>query len=466
MIGKKKKTNDSEKKKKKKNDTPFFKRLLNWGENAYNFVDDEMWQTYTTEAKGFRGKMTNLLKVVYVAITEFIEGNVSRKASALTYTTILSIVPLLAILLSIAAGFGVKDSVQRQLFEYFPAHRAELAQGLEFAAKYMEQIKGGFIIGVGVVILLWAVISLLSSIEDTINDVWHINKRRSWSQRLLGYLAAFIILPVLMTISSGSNIFISSFENTTIGGAISLTPLITFILHLASFLIVVGIFTSMFILFPNTKVSFKAGLIGGLVAGVAFQVFQQIYISGMLWVTKYNAIYGSFAAIPLLLLFVQLSWIICLFGAQLSYAIDNIELYAFKSARDNVTRRFKDFVAIILMKEISIAFREQEDPYTAGELSAKTKVPITVINETIEALIKCELIKEIPNEKEPYSPQYMPNMDIHLITVQVVLNSLDSLGFEDFKDITFEKYHKEWETILLSREIVNDECLNTLVINI
>ncbi|MDO4790273.1 MAG: YihY/virulence factor BrkB family protein, partial [Porphyromonas sp.] len=324
-----------------------FARLVSYSiRKSYRFITVDMWRIFPDESTGIKGKMTNALRILYIAINEFIEGDTMRKSAALTYSTILSIVPLLAILISIAAAFGVQETVQQQLYEYLPAHRIELSQGLEFAEKYIEETKGeGLFIGIGVLFLLWAVISLLSSIEDTINDVWQIKEARSWSRRILGYLAAFILLPVLMTLSSGINLFISSLSSVDIIESVSLTPIVTLLLQILSFGIVIGIFTSMYLIFPNGRVHFSSALIGGTVAGIAFSLFQWVYISGMLWVTKYNAIYGSFAAIPLLLMYINFSWVICLFGAQLSYAIENISLYLFRAEKDKVSRRFQDFVA-------------------------------------------------------------------------------------------------------------------------
>lgn len=428
---------------------------------AYKFITVDMWRIFPDETTGVKGKMTNTLRVLYITIAEFIEGNTMRKSAALTYSTILSIVPLLAILISIAAAFGVQETVQQQLYEYLPAHRLELSQGLEFAQKYIAETKGGgLFIGIGVIFLLWAVISLLSSIEDTINDVWQIKEARSWSRRILGYLAAFILLPVLMTLSSGINIFISSLGNVNVIDSISLTPIVTLLLHVVSFCIVIGIFTTLFLIFPNTRVHFSSALIGGTVAGIGFSLFQWVYISGMLWVTKYNAIYGSFAAIPLLLMYINFSWVICLFGAHLSYAIENTSLYLFRAEKDNVSRRFQDFVALILMKKIATAFKsERSKPYSIEGLSKESRIPITVVRDMLNRLVATGLIREIPNIDLPRTLRYMPNVDIHTISVQKILHALDTLGFENLSQETYKRFDQEWQTILATRDIRKDEAV-------
>ncbi|MDO4770717.1 YihY/virulence factor BrkB family protein [Porphyromonas sp.] len=420
-------------------------------QKAVKFLTHDMWRLYSYDVGGIKGYLLNAAKVLYISITEFINGNVSQKASALTYTTLLSIVPFFAILLSIATGFGMRESVQEQLYYYLPGHTVELQKAFEFVQSYMDQIQGGVVIGIGVIVLLYTVLSLMATIEDTFNEVWHITNTREWSKRLLGYFAAFFILPLLMAVSAGTNVFISSLQDISFVGGFTLSPLIETLLRVIPFVAVVLIFTFMYWIMPNAKVGFVAAFIPGLIAGIAFHFFQFLYISGQIWVSKYNAIYGSFAAIPLLLLFIQLSWLICLFGAQLSYAIQNIERYAYKKECANISRRFIDFVAVVIMKKVCTNFKYQEESYTAEKLAKECNLPIIIITDTLNKLIEANLLLEHPIKGEPYSPVYLPKLEVEQITIGRVLSALDRLGAEEFGIDIWDKYADEWNTIRNNR---------------
>ena len=291
------------------------------------FVTYDIWRITENEVSGLKEIYINIIKTVILAVRGFQSENLQTKASALTYSTLLSIVPLLAVLLGIAKGFGFQGTVRQ---DYFPGHEMELNKAFEFVESYLAQAQGGVIIGVGLILLFYTVINLISSVEDTFNDIWQIQKSRPWYRKISDYLALFLVLPVLMTASSGLSIFMSTLQNSFLGQYLFFTPLVELFLHIAPYIITTLAFTGLYVSLPNTKVRFVNGLVAGFIAGCAFQLFQFIYIRGQVWVSKYNAIYGSFAALPLLLLWLQLSWLICLFGAELSYASQNVKKFSFE----------------------------------------------------------------------------------------------------------------------------------------
>lgn len=180
------------------------------------FVTYDIWRITENEVSGLKELYINIIKTIILAVRGFQSENLQTKASALTYSTLLSIVPLLAVLLGIAKGFGFQNTVRQELFDYFPGHEVELTKAFEFVESYLEQAQGGVIIGVGLILLFYTVVNLISSIEDTFNDIWQIQKSRPWYRKLSDYLALFLILPVLMTASSGLSIFLSTLQNSFI----------------------------------------------------------------------------------------------------------------------------------------------------------------------------------------------------------------------------------------------------------
>lgn len=416
------------------------------------FVTYDIWRITENEVSGLKEIYINIIKTVILAVRGFQSENLQTKASALTYSTLLSIVPLLAVLLGIAKGFGFQGTVRQELFDYFPGHEMELNKAFEFVESYLAQAQGGVIIGVGLILLFYTVINLISSVEDTFNDIWQIQKSRPWYRKISDYLALFLVLPVLMTASSGLSIFMSTLQNSFLGQYLFFTPLMELFLHIAPYIITTLAFTGLYVSLPNTKVRFVNGLVAGFIAGCAFQLFQFIYISGQIWVSKYNAIYGSFAALPLLLLWLQLSWLICLFGAELSYASQNVKKFSFERDSKSISRRYKDFLTLLIASLIIKRFVKGEKPYTADELSDAYRIPIRITTQILYLLTELNIIIEVNYGNDDRVAYYQPAIDVNKITVSYLLTRMDEHGSENFKIDTSKLFSKEWKALLKTRE--------------
>lgn len=416
------------------------------------FVTYDIWRITENEVSGLKEIYINIIKTVILAVRGFQSENLQTKASALTYSTLLSIVPLLAVLLGIAKGFGFQGTVRQELFDYFPGHEMELNKAFEFVESYLAQAQGGVIIGVGLILLFYTVINLISSVEDTFNDIWQIQKSRPWYRKISDYLALFLVLPVLMTASSGLSIFMSTLQNSFLGQYLFFTPLMELFLHIAPYIITTLAFTGLYVSLPNTKVRFVNGLVAGFIAGCAFQLFQFIYISGQIWVSKYNAIYGSFAALPLLLLWLQLSWLICLFGAELSYASQNVKKFSFERDSKSISRRYKDFLTLLIASLIIKRFVKGEKPYTADELSDAYRIPIRITTQILYLLTELNIIIEVNYGNDDRVAYYQPAIDVNKITVSYLLTRMDEYGSENFKIDTSKLFSKEWKALLKTRE--------------
>ncbi len=448
------------KKEKKKPDKgekeSFIVRIKNFITKAIRFVTYDMWRITGNEVTGIKQLGISAAKSTSLAIRSFVDENLQIRASALTYSTLLAIVPFLAVLLGIAKGFGFQETVREALNSYFPAQINELNMAFGFVDSYLAQAQGGVIMGVGIVILLWTVISLISNIENTFNDIWQINKSRSLPRKITDYLALLLFIPVMMIASSGMSLFISTIRNTILDEFVFLTSFVNSALQIVPFIITSLVFTALYIFLPNTKVRFIPGLIAGVIAGCAFQIFQLFYISGQIWVTKYNAIYGSFAAIPLLLLFVQLSWVICLFGGALAYGIQNASKFNFETDSKNISRRYKDFVIITIMSLIVKRFETGEKPYTADELSEKFHIPIRLATQLLYELTELNILTEVIEDKDEWTIYYQPAIDINHITVSYVLKKVDEEGSENFKIDKDKLFNAEWEAIIRTRQDMFD----------
>jgi membrane protein len=226
---------------------------------------------------------------------------------------------------------------------------------------------------------------------------------------------------------------------------------VTQVLNFLPFLVMIITLTLLYRFMPNTKVKWASALIGGIVGGVAIQLFQMIYLNGQLWIAKYNAIYGAFAAIPLLLLWVQMSWFIVLIGAELSYSAQNVRKFSFDRETKNISRRFRDFFTIMIASVIVRRFAEGETPLTADQISMKCKIPIKLTNDIIDELHKLQVILPTPTPDDDRVMAYQPALDINLLTVNDLIEQIDKEGSEDFLIDVEGDFARHWNALMHTR---------------
>jgi membrane protein len=416
---------------------------------VWKFITEDVWRIMPSEISNTKRNLYNFIKIIYLAVQRYQSDNLQRSASALTYSTFLSFIPLLAVLLAIAKGFGFRNIVESQLFEYFPGQKSILSEMFTFVNSYMQQTQSGIFLGLGLLLLFYTVFNLISDIENTFNMIWQVPKGRSYKKRFTDYFSTFLLLPVVLVCSSGISIFFSTTVKTLHYYQV-LAPIYEILITVAPLIISIFVFTALYIFMPNTKVRFKHAFYAGIFAASGFQLFQYLYINGQIWVSKYNAIYGSFALIPLLLLWVQLSWVICLIGAEIAFAAQNVQNFTFETDSKNISRRYLDFLILSVATLIVKRFEQERKPYTAMDLSSEYKIPIRLTKRILQHLIEIEIIREI-REDDNY-PIYQPAIDINKITLEYLFTKIDRHGSENFKVDNKHTFHPEWEAILQSRQ--------------
>ena len=414
-----------------------------------NFLLDDIWRVTDDEVSKKRGLLYNAIKIVTLSIKEFTERRIVNKASALTYNTLLAIIPILAILFAIARGFGFANLLEDQFRSGLEGQALTAETVLSFIDSYLSHAKSGIFIGVGLIMLFYTVLLLTYNMERTFNSIWQVKKPRSLYRKMTDYFSMLLLLPLLILLSSGISIFMSTFLKNVEGFAL-LAPIVKFLVRLTPFLLTWGMFTALYIFMPNTKVKFKYAILPGILAGTAFQAFQYLYIGSQIWVSRYNAIYGSFAAIPMFLLWTQISWSICLYGAQLSYVAQNLRNFSFSKEMENISRRYHDFLCILVMSLICKRFQTDLPPYTAETMSDEHKIPIRLTTTILYELQDLHMIYETPAEDDE-EMAYLPSVDINRINVAMLLNRLDTAGSEAFK-IDRERYRAPWETLDRARK--------------
>ena len=413
------------------------------------FLTEDIWRVTEDEISKKRNILYNTIKIITLSIREFVQGRVINKASALTYSTLLAIIPILAILFAIARGFGLDNLLEEQLRTGLEGQAIAAETLLSFIDSYLSQAKNGVFIGVGIIMLFYTVLLLTHNMEQTFNSIWQVKKLRSLYRKMTDYFSMLLLLPLLILLSSGISIFMSTFMKTMEEYTL-LAPVIKSLVRLTPYVLTWGMFTALYIFMPNTKVKFKYAILPGILAGSAFQAFQYLYIGSQIWVSRYNAIYGSFAAIPMFLLWTQISWSICLFGAQLCYVAQNLRNFSFSKETENISRRYHDFLCILIMSLICKRFKTEEPPYTAESLSDEHKIPIRLTTTILYELQDLHLIYETPMEDEDEEMGYLPAVDINRLNVGMLLNRLDEAGSEAFK-IDRNRYFASWDTLINAR---------------
>lgn len=419
--------------------------------DIWRFITYDIWRITENEVTQTKFLAYTVIKTVYLCINRFTTDRLVNKASALTYSTLLAIVPIFAIAFAIARGFGVSMLMEHQVRGGFGGGSEAVETILQFVDSYLSQTKGGVFIGVGLIMLLWTVLNLISSIEETFNRIWQVKKGRSMYRKITDYFSMLLLMPILIVFSGGLSVFMSTMLKST-ADFVLLAPIGKFLIRMIPFVLTWIMFTGLYVFMPNTKVKLKHALIAGILAGSAYQGFQFLYISGQLWVSRYNAIYGSFAALPLFLLWLQISWTICLFGAQLAYAGQNVRNFSFDKDTQNVSRRFRDFISIVILSLIAKRFVNNEPPYTAEEIAEERHIPIRLTNQVLFQLQEINLIHEKATDEKSEPISYLPSMDVNQLSVGLLLDRLDTCGSEDFKIDQNATFNKEWQMLIDSRE--------------
>ena len=413
------------------------------------FFQKELWIADEEKYPTLLRNVIKIIRIITFSTEQFNNNRIVVRASALTYSTLLSIIPILAILFAIARGFGFDSIIEGLFRNNLSKHQAELV--ITWINSYLQHARSGIFIGIGIVMLLWTILILTDNIERSFNTIWQVKRPRSVFRKITDYFSMILLLPLLIVFSSGLSIFMTTML-TEMETFTLLAPIMKFLIRLLPYAIIWAMFIGLFVFIPNTKVKISHAIIPGILAGSAFQLFQYIYINSQIWVSSYNAIYGSFAAIPMFLLWTQISWSICLFGAEMNYVSQNLESFKYGKETKNISRRYHDFFCTVILSRICKRFENGEIPYTAEEISRENKIPIRLTKDILYELQDLKLIYEGVREKEKGEDVcYLPGMDINNLSIGVMLNMIDSKGFEDF-NIGKDSYPESWNALVKARE--------------
>jgi len=396
-----------------------------WIFDRVKHLNEIIWHTPLSEISKGKTFLVKHIRTLVLAVRGFTNDRVMLRASALTFYSLMAIIPVVAIAFGIAKGFGLDQVLRQLIVDEFESQQEVLNWLLTNATHALEETKGGIIAGIGIIILFWSVMSLLKDIELSFNHIWHIQSSRPFFRKFTDYLTIMIIAPILIILSSSMTVFIS----TKLSDFMESAPILDFFKPLISFLFKFGpyfltwiVLTILLIVMPNTKVKFKPALISGIIAGTFLQLLQWLYIDVQYGITKLSTIYGSFAAVPLFIIWVQSSWTIVLLGAELSYAYQNVTRHEMESEVVSIGHYEKKILVLLIMKRIIYNFYLGNKPFSATEIALHLKIPVRLVTDLLNDLSRVNLVTIIMDDDERL---FQPALDINKISIKYVFSRLE-----------------------------------------
>lgn len=402
-----------------------FLRLVRVVEKAVQFILVDIWRVHSRGLAPGKSFLLNQLRVLILAVRGMQKDKVLLRAPALTFYSLFSIVPAAALAFGIAQGFGLDQYLEMQLQAALVGREEVFYWLMELTEKLLVEIQGGTLAAFGLFTLIYTVAMLLNNIEKSFNEIWQVSKGRPLSRKFSDYFAMMFIVPLFFILASVSTVYLNT-RVEELNGAI-IDPLHLFMIRLTPYLMIWILFTLLFMVMPNTRVRLTSALAAGIISGTAFQLAQWGYIAFQIGAARYGTMYGSFAALPLLMLWMHVSWIIVLFGAELSYANHNVESYEFDSETSNISPFNRKILSLYILQLLVTNFQAEVGPSIPAQISRTLHVPNTLVRTILNDLVDAGLINAVRTGSDKES-SYQPALDINKISIKTVLERLELRG--------------------------------------
>lgn len=361
-------------------------------------------------------------KLLFYTARGLIDHGTIVRSAALTFYTLMSVVPIIAVIFAIVKGFGMTEGLLDNLYASFPQNPEIVDYLVGFAERALARTQGGIVAAVALVMLFWAVIRVFSSIENAFNNIWEVKITRSITRQYTDYITIVVIVPILWIAIHALGVYAQ--EALGFNGSV-LSVIVT---RTASLIMVWIIFSFLYTAIPNTKVRFISALTAGIVAGTLFILFQWGYIYLQRWMSSYNAIYGSFAALPLFLIWMQTSWQILLFGGELSFAYQNIARFGEERESLLISYDQRRKVMLAIMMVVVRRFRDEGGATSADEIRQHLNLPTRIVNDLLYQLVTSDLLIAVNTDDKDKDMAYAPARDINSLTVYSIIEAAEEHG--------------------------------------
>ena len=374
-----------------------------------------------------------VLQTVIIVARGFKDKALNVRANSLSFTLLFAFIPMTALVFAIGRGFGFEETIREQLAISFLVEANVIPTIMELVERYLETARDGLFLGIGLIILLWSVYAFFNNLEQSFNTIWNVKQTRSFGRRLTNYIMVLLLVPILMVLTSGISIVLNS---STI-----FTP---DVLRWLPWLVASAVFTWILIAIPNTKVTIGSAIIPGIFVGILFQVFQRLGVYLVVLFTRMSVVWGAFSAIPLVLIWLHITCWLLLIGAELAFAIQNNEMFAYERDINNMSRRYKDYVMLYLLSTFIKRFENGEAPETMQEMATKNQLPTRLVGQLLSRLEETGIVHRVQTEQETDSA-FVPALDTKQITVEMVIGRISAQGTEEFLQHTPQEMQAFWQ---------------------
>lgn len=394
---------------------------------ASQFINYDLWRIRESRLSSQKSRALRVLRTVVLSLKQFGNHQDSLRASSLTFYTLLSIVPVFAMAFGIAKGFGLEKVLEEKILERTRGQEEVMRQIVSFARSMLENTQGEVVAGVGVLVLFWSAIKMLENIESAFNYIWGVKKERPLARKFSDYLSMLVVCPIIVIFSGSLNIFLVTqihmgAERFQALGYVS--PVLLTLLSLIPFGVLWGFLAFLYVFMPNVKIQYQAAILGGFFASVLYQIVQWIYISFQFGASSWGAIYGSFAALPLFLIWLQISWLIVLYGAEIAFAYQYEQTYELEWYCQSASRFIKNAFALEISALCLKQFSKSHPVCPESWLAETLDIPIRLLRERLQELQMAGILTEVKMEGQESSYQFSKPLNLKAEDVLVAIEKV------------------------------------------
>ena len=408
------------------------------------FIQYDLWRQSDIAIHDYKKRLLyRTLQTIILVARGFKDKALNVRANSLSFSLLFAFVPLIAGVFAIARGFGFEELLRERLSSSFLAEANIVPVIIEWVDRYLETARDGLFLGIGLIVLIWAVYAFFNMLEHSFNNIWNVKQTRAFGRRLTNYMVVLLLVPIMIILTSGISIFLNSTQSLA-PVLQAIEPIRRVLLRTVPFIVASGVFTWIFIAIPNTKVRFLSAVIPGVIMGILFQVVQIFSVYLVILFTRMSLVYGAFSAIPLILIWLHITCWLLLVGAELAFAIQNNDMFAYEKDLENMSRRYKDYVMLYLLSVIIRRFEQGKVPQTAQEMAAKNQLPIRLVQQLLSRLEETNIVRRVYVEQAE-DETFVPALDTRQITVEMVIGRISAQGTEEFLQHTPPEMQEFWQ---------------------
>ncbi|RGJ30681.1 YhjD/YihY/BrkB family envelope integrity protein [Fusobacterium varium] len=390
-----------------------------------------------------QGKISNIISGIQRALENYKRANSALWVTSLCFYTLLSLVPIFAILFSLGSWLGVAESIIIHLSKYSPLNEEMITFLVQFSENLLENARSGVLAGIGFLSLGWTLITMFSIVEKSFNDIWQVEKSRMILRKITDYIAFFLLFPLLILTINGGMVIIGK----KLEGIYDISP---YTLQIIPSFSIFLFFTALYMLIPNTKVKLIPAFFSAIFTSVLFSGLQYFFIHLQVMIITYNKIYGSFSVIFIFFFWLKIMWFFIILGAHLSYFLQNKDLKSHSNNVNGISFKSKEYTGMIIIRELIRRYLNNLSPVTVKELAERSNISYDVILHILNIFEENGLVAKVINVKNDNEEGFTILQNIDQINFKKIFNILENSG-EDIK-LQVNDYNRAFYRIIKNKD--------------